>query len=99
MAVRRWILAVVLSVSVLAALANFSLLNQTAGGLAGIAEKQRGGLAALELARAEVDPAFLLTEENSGVDYLGLSRRGFVLLGDRRSRFARLHRRRARRRV
>ena len=70
-AVRRWILAVVLSVSVLAALANFSLLNQTAGGLAGIAEKQRGGLAALELARAEVDPAFLLTEENSGVDYLG----------------------------
>ena len=46
--------------------------DQTAGGLAGIAEKQRGGLAALELARAEVDPAFLLTEENSGVDYLGI---------------------------
>ena len=32
---------------------------------------QRGGLAALELTRGTVDPAFELTEQNSGVDYLG----------------------------
>ena len=32
---------------------------------------QRGGLAALELTRGVVDPAFELTEQNSGVDYLG----------------------------
>ena len=44
----------------------------SAGGLANIAEQQRGGLAALELTRGEVADDFELTEENSGVDYLGI---------------------------
>ena len=67
-----WLLGIVLAASALAALANFSLLRQSANGLAGIAEQERGGLAALELARAEVAPDFVLTHNNSGVDYLGI---------------------------
>jgi hypothetical protein len=55
----------------LAALTNGVRLRDAANGLSGIAQQQRGGLAALELARDTVDPAFLLTKENSGVDYLG----------------------------
>ena len=57
--------------SLLATLANLSMLENYARGLAGVAERQRAGLAALELTRDEVDPAFQLTEANSGVDYLG----------------------------
>ncbi len=68
---RGWGLAAVFAVAGLAALSNLSYLENAAGGLAGIAEKQRGGLAALELIRDRVDPAFLLTPENSDVDYLG----------------------------
>ena len=64
--------AVVVAIGLLAALANFSLLRSTAGGLANIAEQQRGGLAALELTRGEVADDFELTEANSGVDYLGI---------------------------
>lgn len=69
--IRGWPLAIVFAVAGAATLSNFSNLENAAGGLAQIAEKQRGGLAALELIRGEVDPAFLLTEENSNVDYLG----------------------------
>jgi hypothetical protein len=47
-------------------------LRDTATGLAGIAQKERGGLAALELTRGLVDPQFVLTEDNSAVDYLGI---------------------------
>jgi hypothetical protein len=70
--IRRPAMIIVLSVAVLAALANFSLLRKTADGLAGIAEQERGGLAALELTRGEVADDFVLTEDNSGVDYLGI---------------------------
>jgi hypothetical protein len=69
--IRRWVVPVVLLVSLLATLANFSLLRDTAHGLAEIALKEKGGLAALELTRGVVAPDFKLTEENSGVDYLG----------------------------
>jgi hypothetical protein len=69
--VRRWIVGAVLVVSLLATLANFSYLRDNAIGLAGIAVKEKGGLAALELTRGLVAPDFELTEENSGVDYLG----------------------------
>jgi hypothetical protein len=52
--------------------ANLSRLKDAAHGLDGIAQQQRGGLAALELARDTVSPDLQLTEDNSGVDYLGL---------------------------
>lgn len=71
-AIRRTALVIVLIVSAIAALANFSLLRSWATGLEQIAEQQRGGLAALELTRGEVAPDFALTEKNSGVDYLGI---------------------------
>ena len=69
-AVRRWVVGAALVVSLLAALANFSYLRDNARGLAGIALKEKGGLAALELTRGVVAPDFELTEDNSGVDYL-----------------------------
>ncbi len=68
---RRWLVGSVLVVSLLATLANFSLLRDNANGLAGIAQKEKGGLAALELTRGRVAADFQLTEDNSGVDYLG----------------------------
>lgn len=70
--IRRPVVVIVLIVSALATLANFSLLRQSANGLAGIGEQERGGLAALELTRGAVAPDFILTEKNSGVDYLGI---------------------------
>lgn len=69
--VRRWVVGTALAVSLVATLANFSYLHDNANGLAGIAEKEKGGLAALELTRGAVAPDFELTEDNSGVDYLG----------------------------
>lgn len=65
-------LAAVLLVSLAATASNGLLLRNTAHGLANFAEQQRGGLAALELGADEMDPGFVLTEENSGVDYLGI---------------------------
>ena len=62
----------VLGVAVLAALSNVSRLEDAAHGLEGIAQQQRGGLAALEVARDRVSPDLELTQDNSGVDYLGL---------------------------
>jgi hypothetical protein len=62
----------VLAVAVAAALSNYTQLRDAANGLAGISQRERGGLAALELARNRVDPALVLTSENSDVDYLGL---------------------------
>ena len=47
-------------------------MRLAANGLAGFAQQERGGLAALELARGQVSPDLELTEQNSGVDYLGL---------------------------
>ena len=68
----RWYaVALIVLAAVMAATTNGVRLRDAAIGLAGVAEQQRGGLAALELARDEVDPDFLLTQENSGVDYLG----------------------------
>ena len=60
-----------LGVSALATLSNVSLLEDYSNALAGLAGQQRAGLAAVELARDPVDPGFLLTQENSDVDYLG----------------------------
>ena len=70
--VRRWVVVVALGVAALAAFANFSYLRNNANGLAGIAEQEKGGLAALELTRGVVADDFELTEDNSGVDYLGI---------------------------
>ena len=72
--VGRWLTAGALAVACLAALSNFSTLRDSANGLAGIARQEKGGLAALELTRGQVDPRFHLTEENSDVDYLLLLR-------------------------
>ena len=62
-----------------ASLANVSRLKDSAHGLDGIAQQQRGGLAALELARDPLPPDLSLTQENSGVDYLGLLDAGSYL--------------------
>ena len=72
MRVRRYATVAVVLVGVTAAIVNGEQLRQAANGLAGIAQQERGGLAALELARGQVSPDFELTEQNSGVDYLGL---------------------------
>ena len=69
--VSRGATAAILLVALAAAVGNASLLRDEARGLARIAQQERGGLAALELARARVDPGFKLTQQNSGVDYLG----------------------------
>jgi hypothetical protein len=69
--IRRWAIAGVVIVGAAAALANGVRLRDAAHTLAGIAQQQRGDLAALELLRGQVAPEFELTEENSGVDYLG----------------------------
>jgi hypothetical protein len=68
----RRAVAIVVAVAALAALANFSQLKQTAAGLSTIADQERGALAALELMRGQVADDFVLTEKNSGVDYLGI---------------------------
>ena len=69
---RRYAAVLIVLVGLAAALANGTRLRDQAGGLAGIAQQERGGLAALELARGRVSPSFELTEQNSGVDYLGI---------------------------
>jgi hypothetical protein len=77
--IRRWVTIAVLAVAVAAGVANLSLLKTNAHGLQGIAQQQRGGLAAIELARDSVSPDLQLTQENSGVDYLGLLDAGSYL--------------------
>jgi hypothetical protein len=71
MEVRRWAVIGIVLVAGASALANVVRLRDAAHGLAGIAQQQRGGLGALELTRDQVDPDLKLTEQNSGVDYLG----------------------------
>lgn len=63
--------AAVLAAACLAALSNLSGLSDAHGALIQFGQRQPAALAALELARERVDPGFELTEENSGVDYLG----------------------------
>jgi hypothetical protein len=70
--VRHWVAMGLVAVAAAAALSNFARLKDSAHGLEGIAQQQRGGLAAIELARGQVDPNLTLTQDNSGVDYLGL---------------------------
>jgi hypothetical protein len=69
---RRYATIALVLVGIVAAVVNGERLREAATGLAGIAQQERGGLAALELARDRVSPDFKLTQENSGVDYLGL---------------------------
>jgi hypothetical protein len=69
--VRRYATAALVLVAAAAAMVNGERLRESANGLVGIAQQERGGLAALELARGRVAPDFELTERNSGVDYLG----------------------------
>jgi hypothetical protein len=70
--VRRYATVALVLVGAAAAMVNLVRLRDAAHGLARIAEKQRGGLAALELTRGRVDPQFILTKENSDVDYLAI---------------------------
>ncbi len=70
--ISRPVVIAALAIGVLAALANFSQLRNSAHGLALIGEQEKGGLGALELTRGVVNPNFVLTEKNSGVDYLGI---------------------------
>jgi hypothetical protein len=63
--------AVAVCIALLAALGNLDSLHTAWRGLTGFGQTQPADLAALELVRDEVDPAFQLTEDNSGVDYLG----------------------------
>jgi hypothetical protein len=66
-----WATAAVVAVASAAAVANVTSLRDAVPTLATIAQQERGGLAALELARDRVDPALLLVPQNSDVDYLG----------------------------
>jgi hypothetical protein len=68
--VRRYATVALVLFATAAAMVNLVRLRDAAHGLAGIAEKERGGLAALELTRGRVNPQFILTKENSDVDYL-----------------------------
>ena len=68
----RWATIGILAVAASAGLSNYTGLRDAANGLAVIAQKTRGGLGALELARDRVDPDLQLTLQNSNVDYLGL---------------------------
>jgi hypothetical protein len=70
--VRRYAIVALVLVGAAAAVVNGTRLRDAAHGLANIAQQERGGLAALELARGRVSPDFELTEPNSGVDYLGI---------------------------
>jgi hypothetical protein len=72
MRIRRYATVALVLVGVVAAVVNGERLRNAAHGLANIAQQERGGLAALELARDRVAPDFELTEQNSGVDYLGV---------------------------
>ena len=63
--------AAVLAVSITAAVSNVALLHDNWNGLRPFGQLQPADLAALEIARDRIDPEFELTQENSGVDYLG----------------------------
>jgi hypothetical protein len=69
-ALTRLTTGIVVFIGAAAALSNAPELNDAAKGIAGLAQQERGGLAALELARDHVDPGFTLTEQNSDVNYL-----------------------------
>jgi hypothetical protein len=69
-ALSRLATGIVVFVGFAAALSNAPELNDAAKGIAGLAQQERGGLAALELTRDRVDPGLTLTEENSDVNYL-----------------------------
>jgi hypothetical protein len=75
----RWAIVGILAVAGAAALSNVYQLRSFAHTLQGFSEQERGGLAALEIDRGQVDPGFQLTEQNSGVDYLGLLDAGSYL--------------------
>jgi hypothetical protein len=62
------------AVAVIAAASNLSALRDAHISLVGFGERQPAALAAIELTRDSVDPQFELTEQNSGVDYLGFIR-------------------------
>jgi hypothetical protein len=74
--IRRYAAVLIVLAGVAAAIINGTQLRDAARGLANIAEQQRGGLGGLELARGRVSPSFELTEQNSGVDYLGFLNAG-----------------------
>ena len=74
-----WATATVVAVATAAAVANYTTLRDAVPTLATIAQQERGGLAALELARDHVDPGLLLVPQNSDVDYLGLVDAGSYL--------------------
>lgn len=68
-----------LVVAVAAAAGNLSALRDAHTSLVGFGERQPAALAAIELTRDSVDPEFELTEQNSGVDYLGFVKAGSYL--------------------
>ena len=62
-------------IAVAATASNLRLLDAAAG-VEGISDREQAGLAALELSRDQVADDFLLTRENSTVDYLGFLEAG-----------------------
>ena len=75
----NWVLAGAVGVAVLAAASNLDYLHQGWETLKPQGEQQRAGLGALELIGNDVDPDFMLTSDNSDVDYLGLLDAGSYL--------------------
>ncbi len=67
------------AVALLAGLSNVQELHTAYKGLTGFGRLQPADLAALELTRDVVDPELALTEQNSGVDYLGFVDAGSYL--------------------
>lgn len=74
--IRRWAAVAVVGVALLAALSNVAELHARWAGLTQFGRMQRADLAALEIDRDHIDPGFELTEQNSGVDYLGFLNAG-----------------------
>ena len=71
--------AIIVFVGATAALANAPELFDASDGIADQSVREKGGLAALELSRDQVDPDLQLTEENSDVNYLLLMDAGSYL--------------------
>jgi hypothetical protein len=69
-ALTRLTTGIVVFIGAAAAVTNAPELRDAAGSITGLAQQERGGLAALELSRDRVNPGLVLTEQNSDVNYL-----------------------------
>jgi hypothetical protein len=70
--VQRAAVMILVAVAALSALNNFNRLRNSARGLVGVAQRERAGLAGLELARGQVRPSFASFDANAAAsNFLG----------------------------